>query len=167
MNGHTGATLLNLVNMLSSKQNLLIPALELNTTLVDEEFANAMNAVKINSLKDFKAAYQLAGPELCKGITFDFDTGLFALHIKGDDLNDDKTHAFADLAVFINKNAKVLKKTSPKPAQVDNPKYALRTWLIRLGMNGEAFKRSRKVLLENLEGSSAFRIVEKKEVNNG
>ena len=41
--------------------------------------------------------------------------------------------------------------------QDDNPKFALRTWLIRLGMKGKGYKGVRKALLENLEGNSAFR----------
>ena len=49
------------------------------------------------------------------------------------------------------------KNASFKPAQEENPKYALRTWLVRLGMNGEEYKASRKVLLVGLEGSCAFR----------
>lgn len=36
-------------------------------------------------------------------------------------------------------------------------KYALRTWLLRLGMNGPDFKETRKILMENLSGHAAFR----------
>jgi hypothetical protein len=38
-----------------------------------------------------------------------------------------------------------------------NEKYALRTWLLRLGMNGPDFKQTRKILMENLSGHAAFR----------
>ena len=33
----------------------------------------------------------------------------------------------------------------------------MRTWLIRLGMNGDEFKATRKVLLAKLTGNSSFR----------
>ncbi len=164
MKDHTGKTLLNIINMLASKQNLIIPSLGLNTLLVDEEFSTVLNEQTINSIKDFKGSFEKAGPENCSGLTIDFDTELLTFHINGDDLNNDRINAFADLAVFINKNAKILSRTSPKPAQTNNPKYAFRTWLIRLGMNGEEFKQVRKVLLSSLEGNSAFRIPKSKEM---
>jgi hypothetical protein len=160
---HTGKTLLNLVNMLASKQNLLIPALELNTSLVEEQFSEAMNATTIMNLEDFKAQYEAAGPEHCPGLSINFNEGLITFRIRGDQLRIEQLRAFSDLAVFINKNAKQFSRTSPKPAQVTNPKYSLRTWLIRLGMNGEEFREVRKVLLSNLYGNSAFR---SKEVNH-
>ena len=160
LEGHTGTSLLNILNMLTSKQNLLMQALKLNTKLVDEAFSTAMNTRKIGGLEDFIEAFQSAGPDRCQGMKLELEDGNFALRIKGDAIGEEKIQAFVDLAVFINKNAKELKKSSPKPAQDENPKYALRTWLIRLGMNGEPFKTARKVLLANLEGSSAFRTVE-------
>ncbi len=51
-----------------------------------------------------------------------------------------KVTAFQDLAALINQNAKQLKRSSFKPAQDENPKYSLRTWLTRLGMNGKEYK---------------------------
>ena len=40
---------------------------------------------------------------------------------------------------------------------MDNEKYAFRCFLLRLGMIGNAYKESRKILLQNLIGSSAFK----------
>jgi len=39
----------------------------------------------------------------------------------------------------------------------DNPKYAFRCFLLRLGFIGADYKRERAILLRNLEGNSAFR----------
>ncbi|MBZ4647626.1 MAG: hypothetical protein JG777_3115, partial [Clostridia bacterium] len=36
-------------------------------------------------------------------------------------------------------------------------KFTFRVFLIRLGMVGDEYKDTRKILLENLEGNSAFR----------
>lgn len=44
-----------------------------------------------------------------------------------------------------------------KPDTSDNPKYAFRCFLLRLGFIGAEYKLTRKVLLRNLSGSSAFR----------
>jgi len=60
------------------------------------------------------------------------------------------------LAVLINQNAQKLKNSSFSPAQETNPKYALRTWLTRLGMNGGKFKMTRQVLRARLDGNSAY-----------
>ena len=40
---------------------------------------------------------------------------------------------------------------------VDNPKFAMRTWLIRLGFVGEEFETAREILTRNLPGDAAFR----------
>ena len=47
----------------------------------------------------------------------------------------------------------------------DNPKYTMRCYLLRLGMIGVEYKSTRKVLLRNLSGSSAFRKVANNEVS--
>jgi hypothetical protein len=40
---------------------------------------------------------------------------------------------------------------------VENEKYTFRCFLLRLGFIGEEYKETRKVLLKNLSGSSAFK----------
>ena len=77
---------------------------------------------------------------------------------KENETDEEKT-AFKELIILMNQYAKTLKRASYKQAQDDNPKYALRTWLIRIGMNGPEYKQTRKTLLKNLEGSGAFRKV--------
>lgn len=51
------------------------------------------------------------------------------------------------------------KQITAKEKAVDNEKYAFRCFLLRLGFIGEEYKVSRKILLKNLSGSSAFREV--------
>ncbi len=53
--------------------------------------------------------------------------------------------------------AKTLKSASPKPQQNENPKYAMRTWLLRLGFIGEEFATARDLLTHRLAGDAAFR----------
>lgn len=55
--------------------------------------------------------------------------------------------------------AKNQKQITAKEKAVDNEKYAFRCFLLRLGFIGEEYKASRKILLKNLSGSSAFREV--------
>ena len=49
---------------------------------------------------------------------------------------------------------------SPAAQQTENEKYAFRIWLLRLGMNGDEYKQTRKVLMKNLTGHAAFRTPE-------
>lgn len=51
------------------------------------------------------------------------------------------------------------KRVNAKEKETDNDKYAFRCFLLRLGFIGDDYKPQRKILLRNLEGSSAFKTV--------
>ena len=61
------------------------------------------------------------------------------------------------LCLALSQMAKIVKTASPKPQQVENPKYAMRTWLLRLGFIGAEFATARDILTRNLAGDAAFR----------
>lgn len=161
MNGHTGTTLQNLINMLSGKQHLLKMVFEMDELVMDENFAAELGQEQITTIEDIKTAIKTIGKEKCKGLILDFDEEIITFKLTSDVITQEKITAFTSLAALINKNAIKQKHVSYKLAQVDNPKYALRTWLTRLGMNGGEYKAIRKVLLEVLEGNGAFRKVTK------
>ena len=77
----------------------------------------------------------------------------------------DQAHsdAFSQLAAMMNAMALSQKRIQAKEVNTDNEKYAFRIWLLRLGMNGDAYKSTRKVLMENLGGHAAFRTPEEAE----
>ncbi|MEQ8198691.1 MAG: virulence-related protein [Clostridiaceae bacterium] len=156
---HTGKTLMNILNMLYSKQHLIFKAFKLKEPFIEEAFIENLNLKKTETLEEFKEAITEVGAEGCKGITFNFEKGTLTFKLLSENLSHEKISAFIELVSFINVNAKKLKHTSFKQAQEDNPKYAFRTWLTRLGMNGSRYKDIRKTLLSNLEGSGAFRKV--------
>ena len=58
--------------------------------------------------------------------------------------------------------AKNQKRITAKPKENENEKYAFRCFLLRLGFIGDEYKTDRKVLLANLDGSSAFKAGAKK-----
>ena len=163
LEGHTGVTLQNIVNMLASKQHLIMKAFKLTEELLDKTFAEDLSSKEISTIEDFKTALMELGPERCQGLTFDFEQETLTFKLAAENLDADKIAAFQDLIAFINQTAQKLKRSSFKPTQDDNPKYAFRTWLSRLGMNGKEYKTTRKVLLVNLEGSGAFRKVDMKD----
>lgn len=55
------------------------------------------------------------------------------------------------------------KRITAKEKSVDNEKYAFRCFLLRLGFIGAEYKAERKILLQNLTGSSAFKSGARKE----
>ena len=65
--------------------------------------------------------------------------------------------AYSNFIDQLTKSLKEQKRVNASKAQTENPKFAMRVYLIRLGMVGDEYKQTRKILLRNLEGSSAFR----------
>lgn len=45
-----------------------------------------------------------------------------------------------------------------KEREIHSEKYAMRCFLVRFGFIGDEFKKDRKLLMQNLSGSSAFRL---------
>ena len=76
--------------------------------------------------------------------------------------------AYTQFIAAICKMSTEQKRITARVREVDNEKYAFRCFLLRLGFIGNEFKQSRKILLSNLDGSSAFKTVkeEPKEVHD-
>ena len=157
LEGHTAASLRNLVNMLVSKQHLLVSAFGLTESLIDTNLAEDLNQRPIEDMDSFKTVWTDVAAQRSLGLEMNFEKHTLAIKLLKDNPTPDEMEAFLDLAACMNENARKLKYSSFKPAQEDNPKYAMRTWLLRLGMSGDAFKKTRKVLLSRLSGSAAFR----------
>ena len=65
--------------------------------------------------------------------------------------------SYIQLCLALSQKAKEVKTASPKALITDNPKYAMRCWLLRLGFIGEEFKTARDILTRNLKGNAAWR----------
>lgn len=155
---HNGVTLRNLVNLLYSRGKLIGKAtgghFHVEEGLVDKlkddrcTFA-VMNF--INAVSDYEAEHGTA----LEGLKISTEKVTFT----GFPTAPDHEHltAFAQLAVLMNQQAIGQKRIQAKDVNDENEKYALRTWLLRLGMNGPDFKETRKILMENLSGHAAFR----------
>lgn len=70
---------------------------------------------------------------------------------------DGDADAYCTFISMLCEFARNLNRINNKPDTSDNPKYAFRCFLLRMGMIGTEFKTARRVLLRNLPGSSAFR----------
>lgn len=156
---HTADSLKNIINMLYSKQRLIMMAFETEEAFMDDGFAEDLNKPEIKDLEGLKEALEELEINRCPGFQIDFDEKAFTFKLHSSNLNPERIKAFQDLCVLIANYGRTLSRASYKQAQDDNPKYALRTWLIRIGMNGPEYKETRKTLLKHLEGSGAFRKV--------
>lgn len=72
-------------------------------------------------------------------------------------LDDTSIQTYTRFIAALCKMSITQKRVQAKEKEVDNEKYAFRCFLLRLGFIGSEFKEDRKILLKNLEGSSAFK----------
>ena len=76
---------------------------------------------------------------------------------------EDTVRAYTDFISKLCEMAQKQKCAVAKEKPTENEKYAFRCFLLRLGMIGDAYKTSRRILLQNLTGSSAFKCGHRKE----
>lgn len=184
--GHTPQTLRNLANIMASHESLIAEALNLDRyrmrrycRTVDPRFLEQVNKRKpttMTQLADIwysshnanydrnlhynNSRYHMLNyhATFTKGTVefrlFQFDTpsgdrrgGLHAGQLK----------SYIQLCLALSQMAKTVRTASPKPQQNENPKYAMRTWLLRLGFIGDEFKTAREILTKRLAGDTAFR----------
>ena len=81
-------------------------------------------------------------------------------------ITDETAKAYAEFISKLCLMARTQKRVTAKEKIVNNEKYAFRCFLLRLGMIGSAYKESRKILLQNLIGSSAFKSGHRKGAEN-
>ena len=79
---------------------------------------------------------------------------------------EDTVRAYTDFISKLCEMAQKQKRAVAKEKVVENEKYAFRCFLLRLGMIGDDYKTSRRILLQNLTGSSAFKCGHRKEEAN-
>ena len=185
-NGHTPKTLRNLTNIMASHENLLAEALELDRSrinrycrTVDERFLKAVNKKKPQSMSEFADVWYKSQNEdwgrtqhyngsryhmLNFHATFTKGTIEFRLfqfdapsNGKQNGLHAGQLKSYIQLCLALSEMAKEAKGASSKPQQNENPKYAMRTWLLRLGFIGEEFSTARDFLTRKLRGDAAFR----------
>ena len=185
-NGHTPQTLRNLANIMASHESLIAEALKLDRYRMDRycrtvnpNFLQAVNRKKpktMSQLADIWYTSQGASygrtqhyndsryHMLNYHATFTKGTIEFRLFQFDEPTAERKggIHAgqlksYIQLCLALSQMAKDVRTSSPKPQQNENPKYAMRTWLLRLGFIGEEFATARDFLTRNLSGDTAFR----------
>ena len=159
MDGHTGISLRNIINMVYSKEHLIKKVFEYDDNILNPEFVRKINEENLKETDELKSALEgIENP----GVDFNFEEKNIIFKFCN---NHEKNKSYIKFIEQLCRYAKKLKHASVKQVQTDNEKFAMRTWLIRLGFIGGDFKDFRKELLKNLEGNGAFRF-SKKEIDN-
>ena len=123
---------------------------EMPLEMVDESTIDRLRKIVENKGELFKAAFKTDNLEIiveADKICFPW----FTLE------NDSDSNTYCTFISMLCEFAKNQKRINNKPDTSDNPKYTMRCYLLRLGMIGAEYKSTRKLLLRNLSGSSAFR----------
>ena len=149
---HSVDSLRRLINLIYSRGPLLTKSTG-GAFGCDRELITALDAagfVKMEELISMVAAH--GG---LTGLTFEDGKVNFTGFPMTED--PDRSKAFMQLVSLMNKHAIEMKRIQAKEVNDENEKYAFRIWLLRLGMNSDEYKMTRKVLMQNLSGHTAFR----------
>lgn len=138
----------------SSEDSLSI---SLPRSLFTETALNNLDALLLSKGRLIRHAFDI--PEATYTLTDDRITFAW-LHGM---ITDETAKAYAAFISKLCEMARTQKRVMAKEKIVENEKYAFRCFLLRLGMIGSAYKESRKILMQNLTGSSAFKSGHRKE----
>ena len=184
--GHTPQSLRNLANIMASHEELLSKALKLDEGRlgrycrpVDPDFLEALNKKKPTTMAGLADIwYTTQGASYGRSqhynssryhmlnlhATFTKGTIEFRLFQFADagngkrgGLHAGELKSYIQLCLALSAAAKIQKSASPKEPQHENPKYAMRTWLLRMGFIGDEFETAREILTRNLAGDTSFR----------
>lgn len=157
---HTGASLRNLVFMIHSKQYLINKAIGRQVFKVSETLISKLEEKETETIEDFKKIFEESGgSDSNYGVAFTDENILF----NGFPMDSERIKAFVELATLMSSAAINHKRVSPKETIEENEKYYMRVWLVRLGLGGQGGKETRRILLQKLNGHTAFRTEEEKE----
>lgn len=163
MTRHTGMTIRNLTNLIYTRAGLLNKALG-TAFRMDEGLVKALQddacVLTLDRLFETVEAYENRYGKAANGIIIEPDKLTFSTLPETDDPAVLRT--FTTLCAMMNKQALTQWRIQAKEITEENEKYAMRVWLLRLGMNGPEYKEERRILMRSLSGHCAFRTEEDK-----
>ncbi|WP_303835057.1 amidoligase family protein [Ruminococcus flavefaciens] len=184
--GHTPQSLRNLANIMASHETLIAEAIKVDRNrmnqycrTVNPNFLQQLNAKKPKTMAQLADIWY--GAQGCdNGRSHHYNSSryhmlnLHATFTKGtiefrlfqfdkpaggnqNGLHAGKLKSYIQLCLAMSQMAKDLRSASPKEQQKENKKFAMRTWLMRMGFIGDEFATARETLTQNLTGDNAFR----------
>ncbi|AFM40320.1 hypothetical protein Desaci_1294 [Desulfosporosinus acidiphilus SJ4] len=164
LDGHSGNTLRNAINLIWCKQSLLKKSFDRQTDMVPESLVGVINAVPIDTMEEFA---EVVNNGIDQGtiigdsnLDFDLAEQTVSFSFMNATLEFDEVLAFITFCHKLSVQSKLQKFSSTKQKEAVNEKYAMRCFLLKLGFITEEFKTERKILLQKLDGNAAFRTIE-------
>lgn len=172
---HTPRSIRNFVNIIASKNDLFYKALQIDPARIrfckkmDDTLVETMNRKKPKSMRELEELWY-AGYNSSRSAHYhnsryhflnlhSFFNGNHTVELRGfnSELHAGKIRSYIVLALALNHQALTQRCASSKKPQVENEKFAMRTYLNRIGLIGEEFKNCREHLCSHLDGSAAWR----------
>ena len=172
---HTPRSIHNFVNIIASKNDLLYKALQIKADRMtyckkmDEYLVRKMNTVKPTTFEQISEIWY-AGYNENRNAHYhhsryhflnlhSFFQGTHTVELRGfnSDLHAGKVRSYIVLALALNNQALSQRNASCRKVQEENEKFAMRTYLNRIGFIGDEFKSCREHLCQHLDGNGAWR----------
>lgn len=167
-------TLRNITNIMASKEDLIYKALGVSVARqnrwcqpVEQRFLDELNRQKPRSLDGVEQIWYNGNTRRyshyddsryhCLNLHSVFQKGTVEFRLFNGTLHAGKIKAYIQFCLAIGAQALNQSCASRRKTQTTNEKYTFRTWLLRLGLNGEEFSTARLHLLANLDGCIAWR----------
>lgn len=170
-------TLINLVNIVAAKEDLIYKALRVGANRemsyckrIETTFLRKINEKKPKTMEKLKELWYSDYPYEDTNMHYHpsryhsinlhsvFSHGTVEFRaFNGSVSHAGRVKAYIQFCLSITAQALNQKYASKLKTVTDNDKYTFRVWLLRLGMIGDEFKMARKLLLENLEGCIAWK----------
>ena len=180
---HTPRSIRNFVNIVASKNDLLYKALQIEPARM--RYCKKMDAYLVEQLNQQKpTAFEQIESIWYAPYTgnprqhyhasryyflnlHSFFHGHHTVELRGFNgtLHAGKIRAYIVLALALNHQALTQKSARCKTVQAENERFAMRTYLCRLGLNGDEFKSCREHLCQHLDGNSAWRFGSRENVH--
>lgn len=172
---HTPRSIRNFVNIIASRNDLFYKALEIKNERMryckrmDDILVEKMNRKKPKTMREIEDIWYEGYNESRSRHYHNSRYHFLNLHsffrrnrtveLRGFNsvLHAGKIRSFIVLSLAINNQALTQKSASSKNPQVENEKFAMRTYLNRIGLIGEEFANCRAHLTKPLSGSAAWR----------
>lgn len=167
-------TLRNITNIMAAKENLIYKALGVSVARqhrwcrpVEQRFLEELNSRRPRSMQEVERIWYDGDSRRhthyddsryhCLNLHSVFQKGTVEFRLFNGTLHAGKIKAYLQFCLAIGAQALNQSCASRRKTQTTNEKYTFRTWLLRLGLNGDEFSTARQHLLANLDGCIAWR----------
>ncbi|WP_432764766.1 amidoligase family protein [Hungatella effluvii] len=167
-------TLRNITNIMASKEELIYKALGVSVARqnrwcqpVEQRFLEQLNASRPRTMQDVERIWYDGNSRSnahyddsryhCLNLHSVFQKGTVEFRLFNGTLHAGKIKTYIQFCLAIGAQALNQTCASRRKTQTTNEKYTFRTWLLRLGLNGNEFATARQHLLSNLDGCIAWR----------